>query len=116
MGKWYDTKWFDFEDGSNPYGVWGDRMDEFFRMVVAWQPSVIGVNSFKCPKEPTEAYYHSVDYQFKKSALRDFAIEWQSEISNFNISYEDLAWYEEFFTKYGKRYGLLREFHENGIC
>lgn len=30
--------------------------------------------------------------------------------------WSDLATWGEFFAKYGKRYGLMREFHENGIC
>ena len=113
---WHKTKWFYFEDGANPYGVWGDRMDEFFRMIVAWRPEMIDANTFKCPKEPTKAYYCGTDYQFKKSALREFAIEWQGAIANFDMSYEDVAWYGEFFETYGKRYGLLTEFRENGIC
>ena len=113
---WHKTKWFHFENGSNPYGVWGDRMDEFFRMIIAWQPRMTDANSFECPKEPTRAYSETVDYQFRKSALRDFAIEWQRAVGDISMSYDELAWYEEFFTKYGKRYGLLREFHENGIC
>ena len=33
-----------------------------------------------------------------------------------NNYWSDLATWGEFFAKYGKRYGLMREFHENGIC
>ena len=54
------TKWFHFEDGSNPYGILGGRQDLFFKMVVSWQPEMINNSTFKCPEKPTEAYYHPV--------------------------------------------------------
>lgn len=109
------TKWFYFKDGSNPYGVW-DR-NEFFKMIVAWNPEMIDNDTFRC-NEPTTAYYKPVDYRFKQSALRDFAIEWQSRFGSGDfVSYwSDCAEWSDFFTYYGKRYGLLTEFKENGIC
>ena len=110
------TKWFHFEDGSNPYGILGGRQDLFFKMVVSWQPEMINNSTFKCPEKPTEAYYHPVSYQFKKAALVEFAKEWQRAQSNISSSYEDLIWWQAFFDKYGKKYGCLTEFHENGIC
>lgn len=44
------------------------------------------------------------------------AIEWQLDYGNHNYSYGELADFCEYFRRLGKRYGLLREFHENGIC
>lgn len=108
------TKWFEFKDGSNPYGVWDNRQDEFFRMVTAWYVDIVDNNNFVC-YEPTRAYYERQNYKFYKEALRDFAIMWQKEQERLSISYEQLAWYQTFFETYGKRYGLLREFRENGI-
>lgn len=35
MGKYDELRWFYFEDGSNPYGVYGDNFNEFFKMVIA---------------------------------------------------------------------------------
>ena len=55
-------------------------------------------------------------YEEYKEKYRQEAIEWQLDCNNHNYSYGELAYYYDYFTKYGKRYGLLREFHENGIC
>ena len=115
MSIWQDTKWFYFEDGSNPYGVLGNRQDLFFKMVISWQPEMKDNDHFICSK-PTKAYYEPVSYQFKKEALAEFAKEWQRAASELSMSYEDLMYWGSFFTKYGKRYGLLSEFHTNGIC
>lgn len=55
-------------------------------------------------------------YQIEKEKARDKAIDWQSDFNNHNYSWGELAWYANYFEKLGKRYGLLREFRENGIC
>lgn len=119
MGTYSKTQWFHFDDGSNPYGVWGDRLDEFFRMIVAWQPRMIDVAYFQCPKEPTQAYYGlpvGQAYQFRKNALREFAREYQRVFADLEMSLEDVNYYANFFEVYGRKYGLLTEFRENGIC
>lgn len=54
-------------------------------------------------------------YQKNKARARHTAQAWQQELSNGNYSiYECLRaiWY---FEKIGKRYGLIKEFKENGI-
>lgn len=55
-------------------------------------------------------------YKEKQEALRDFAIEWQYGFGDVNYSWGDLSDWQDFFTEYGKRFGLLREFRENAIC
>ena len=55
-------------------------------------------------------------YQKRKNAARDKAIEWQYDFNNHNYSWGELADIQERFEKLGKKYGLLREFRENGIC
>ena len=55
-------------------------------------------------------------YQQGKERARERAIEWQLDYGNHNYSYGELADFYEYFRRLGKRYGLLREFHENGIC
>ena len=55
------------------------------------------------------------EYSHKKTALRNFAIEWQRSQATLSTSYEELALWSGFFEKYGKKYGLLGEFRENGI-
>jgi hypothetical protein len=47
---------------------------------------------------------------------RDQAIETQTLISNNNFSYYELMFISEHFKKTGKKFGLLDEFKENGIC
>lgn len=54
-------------------------------------------------------------YQKAKNRARDKAIEWQLSFNDNNYSYGELAEYCSYFTKLGKRYGLIREFRENGI-
>ena len=54
-------------------------------------------------------------YQIEKERIRQIAIEWQLEDGDFPYSYGGLAILQDYFYKYGKRYGLLKEFRENGI-
>ena len=55
-------------------------------------------------------------YQEMKIEAREQAIDWQIETSEQNLSYGELADAQEYFEKQGRRYGLLQEFRENGIC
>ncbi len=54
-------------------------------------------------------------YQQHKTEAREQAIEWQREFENQNYSWAELAAWAAHFERLGKRYGLLKEFHENGI-
>lgn len=54
-------------------------------------------------------------YQEEKGYARQQAIDWQIDFVNHNYDYGDLAFFSDYFTKLGKRYGLLKEFRENGI-
>lgn len=54
-------------------------------------------------------------YQRRKEAARQEAIDWQLEASEQDLSYGELAEIGNFFYKLGKRFGLIREFRENGI-
>lgn len=55
-------------------------------------------------------------YEIKKEMARREAIDWQNDFCNHNYSYGELAEFGYYFEKLGKRYGLLKEFRENGIC
>lgn len=55
-------------------------------------------------------------YETKKEMARQEAIDWQNDFCNHNYSYGELAEFGCHFEKLGKRYGLLKEFRENGIC
>lgn len=55
-------------------------------------------------------------YQKGKTAAYQKAIDWQADFCNHNYSYGELAYYQNYFEKLGRRYGLLKEFRENAIC
>lgn len=54
-------------------------------------------------------------YQRAKENARNKAVEWQSGFCDQNYSYGELAYYGEYFSRLARRYGLVREFRENGI-
>lgn len=77
-----------------------------------------------------EAYYHFITkdlgeflinepqtktYKQKQEEARQKAINWQHEASERCLSYAELAEAGEHFRKLAKRYGLQKEFAENGI-
>ena len=56
-------------------------------------------------------------YAQKKEEIRQKAIDFQREFTENDTGF---SWWElsekgDYFTKQGKRYGLLKEFRENGI-
>ena len=55
-------------------------------------------------------------YEIKKEMVRQKAIDWKNDFCNHNYSYGELAEFGYYFEKLGRRYGLLKEFRENGIC
>lgn len=55
-------------------------------------------------------------YRKRQERLRTEAIEWQIESSERNLSYAEIAERQAYFHRLGRRFGLLREFHENAIC
>ena len=55
------------------------------------------------------------NYQKRKEAARQEAIDWQNKAAELQLSMEGVAIATVYFKKLGKRYGLLREFRENGI-
>lgn len=102
---------FDFCDGSNPYIATAPRT--FWKMLNNYDVEQVGPYSFRVNKPRPE---HKCNYEYGKALLRDFAIEWQYNFSELDYSYGEMAIYNDFFATFGKRYGLLREFRENGIC
>lgn len=54
-------------------------------------------------------------YEKEKAAAREEAIDWQLEITQRPVFWSELAEATERFEKLGRRYGLTREFKENGI-
>lgn len=54
-------------------------------------------------------------YAQRKANARQTAIDWQLNESDYPYSWEGCTIICEYFYKLGKRFGLLREFRENGI-
>ena len=56
------------------------------------------------------------NYNERKSNLIEIAKEWQLDFGYLGWSYSEYAEIMNYFYKNAKRYGLLKEFRENGIC
>lgn len=54
-------------------------------------------------------------YELGKMRATQIAVDFHIKSSESAMSYGELAKWSEYFTKLGKRYGLLKEFRENGI-
>lgn len=54
-------------------------------------------------------------YQDAKEKARNEAIDWQYEFAEHDYSYGELAYWQDYFEKKARRYGLVQEFRENGI-
>lgn len=54
-------------------------------------------------------------YKELKEKARQEAIDWQIDFANHNYDYVELAKFSEHFEKLGKRYGLIKEFRNEGI-
>ena len=55
-------------------------------------------------------------YEERKNNLQSLAIDYSNNFAGLPWSYGELAEIGDFFYRNGKKYGLLKEFHENGIC
>lgn len=56
-----------------------------------------------------------LSYEERKNQVRNEAIEFQNNFGQHNYSYGEIATYQEYFAELGARYGLTKEFRENGI-
>lgn len=54
-------------------------------------------------------------YQENKNRIIEEAKQWQYESADKDYSYGELAEYYSYFEAQAKRYGLIKEFKENGI-
>lgn len=54
-------------------------------------------------------------YQRAKQRARNKTIEWQMDFYTHDYSYAEIAYYGGYFGRLAKRYGLVKEFKENGI-
>ena len=54
-------------------------------------------------------------YQHYKNRAIEKATQWQLEFSEHNYSFYEYYEFGKYFFKLAKRYGLIKEFKENGI-
>ena len=54
-------------------------------------------------------------YQQQKAQAEQKAKEYQYNFNDNMYTWQDLAEYSAYFSKLAKRYGLIKEFRENGI-
>lgn len=54
-------------------------------------------------------------YEIMQEVVRISAQEWQQRTAEKSLSYAELLHDTRIFEKYAKKYGLQREFRENGI-
>ena len=101
---------FTYKNGSNPYIT--TTNSNLFNMLCKYDLEQVGSASFYVLGRRGK---FKKTYQTKRAILRDFAINWQYDFSNLLYSWGNLADWGAFFEEYGKKYGLLREFRENGI-
>ena len=105
---------FIFTDGTNPYITYSDQA--LIKMFSKYDVDMIGINSF-IVNGP--AAWYSVKpltaREKMKAIIREIAQRWQDGFDRFNYSYFDFLNWQNFFEEYGRKYGLLREFKENGI-
>lgn len=108
---------FIFNDGSNPYITTTNT--SLFKMISKYyieQTSEQGFNIIGKLQLLTIKPEKLSQYKRNQCILRNFAQQWQYDFHNFNYSYGELLNWQNFFEEMGKKYGLMREFRENGIC
>lgn len=58
---------------------------------------------------------HGKSYSERKESVRSIAVDW-SNTDTYPLSWAEEHRVTEWFDRMGKRYGLLEEFRENGLC
>ena len=58
---------------------------------------------------------NATKYELMQAAIRETAQEWQERTAEKRLSYAELLHDIRIFENYSKKYGLQREFRENGI-
>ena len=108
---------FSYTDNSNNYISMNNK--NFFKMICKYCITQLDTKYYVI--DGKKAFYtihpekKTSDYEKKRFFLQMFAQEWQSDFDRFTYTLNDILGYQSFFEEYGKKYGLLREFRENGI-
>lgn len=104
---------FEFGNGSNPYVT--TTGEKLFHMFCKYYTEQFTSNTFVVLGE-RKWNGNRQTKQGRKEVLRAIAKEWQIHFGEFDYSALEVAEWTNFFETYGRKYGLLREFRENGIC
>lgn len=59
---------------------------------------------------------HGKTYQERKASAQDIAVSFSNIAYCGGLYWSDLQVLSDWFYRFGKRYGLLTEFRENGLC
>lgn len=94
------------DKGKLTCGLWHMSYSKFYRL--AKEQGLLFHN-------PIDFELHGYSYRSKKAQLYGIAVEW-SMTEPPDISYGELSTIQSYFERNGKRYHMLKEFHENGIC
>ncbi len=122
-----------FTDGSNPYIKFyynENPRKSIKRDIQSWKRHYVVVDKYtdddgdveltvRCKTYAEEDIMKKKDkeyYRRMKRRARDTALCWQEKFRDSSMSWGELAEAQNYFEKLGKRYGLLAEFRENGIC
>lgn len=96
--------------GENGGGIYYEKAgghEAYFRDTFCPDTEIVSFISF-------HAYGKS--YAERKESVRNAALDYQSAWSDYCFSYSESAEIGAWFERMGRKYGLLREFRENGIC
>lgn len=96
-----------FEQDGEYYGGVYDSWDEWHSDTFSPDTEILALFDFKA---------HGKTYAEKKENVRNNAIDYSNTWGEINLSYGELSDIQDYFERYGKRYGLLEEFRENAIC
>ena len=118
-----------FKDGSNPYVRFNMDIKTYKNELIKWRRNynIISADEedgclyitveqksteqLREQKRKGKAYYERM-----KRRARNTAQCWQAKFAEESMSYEELLEAQIYFENLGRRYGLLAEFRENGIC
>ncbi len=95
------------ENGGGIYYENDNGREAYFKDTFCPDTEIVSVISF---------HAYGKTYAERKESVRNAAIDYQSAQNDYCFSYSELFEIGEWFERMGKRYGLLREFRENGIC
>ena len=98
-----------FKNGSNPYICTNEF--EFLYMFKKYEIEML---------KPGFYLVHDLrknkTYDAMKAAAESLAIDYSHTFTDASLSWGEVSDLQDIFETLGKRYGLLRDFHENAIC